>query len=150
MAAAYLVKYSGPRGEACPDCVVPIQPHAGECIGELAARIKTAIVRARGGSWKGHDVTLRKVEYLGPWFEDLVTRTCPHVQAETVQTVAGERYTYLRAIDPNKDRCEVCRKLTAFDALLDACQSAEEWINEAGGPAALLDKLQAARKVAQG
>lgn len=68
MAAAYRVTYEGPSGGKCPDCVIPIESGESECVGEQAAVIKHTIVSIRGGHWKPHDVVIRKIEYIGPWF----------------------------------------------------------------------------------
>ncbi len=69
MAPAYLVKYNGPRG-ACPDAVVTLALWSDECAGDQAAKIKQAIVSARGGEWNDRDVTIREIRYLGPWFHE--------------------------------------------------------------------------------
>lgn len=68
MAAAFKVKYRGPNGD-CPDCVVPFDS-PGECVAEFADRIKEVIVNVRGGEWKKHNVTIRSIEYIGPWFSE--------------------------------------------------------------------------------
>lgn len=67
MSAAYRVSYRGPSGE-CPDCVIPIDSPCSDCVAEQAATIKNTIVSVRGGAWRPSEVTIRKIEYLGPWF----------------------------------------------------------------------------------
>ena len=71
MAAAYLVKYTGPGGRACPDAVVIFDSGFGEDIAELAPLAKRVLVDARGGldGWNEHSVDLQEMRYLGPWFE---------------------------------------------------------------------------------
>lgn len=66
MAAAFLVKYIGPIGE-CPDAVV-VFDSPGDCVAEFAKRIQATLVEARGGCWNEHDVRIREIQYLGPWF----------------------------------------------------------------------------------
>lgn len=68
MAAAFRVSYRGPSGD-CPDCVIPTESYESECIADQAAMIKATIVKIRGGHWRPSDVTIRRIEYLGPWFE---------------------------------------------------------------------------------
>lgn len=68
--AAFRVSYKGPSGSECPDCIVPFDSDCGECVADLAARMKNIIVAARGGGWKPHQVTITKIEYIGPWFSE--------------------------------------------------------------------------------
>ena len=68
MAAAFRVKSQGPGGD-CPDGIVPFDS-PGECVAEFADRIKDVLVSARGGDWEPHDVTIIKIEYVGPWFTE--------------------------------------------------------------------------------
>lgn len=68
MAAAFRVKYRGPTGD-CPDAVVIFDGGYGECAAELATQIKQALVKPRGGHWQSHDVMIREIVYIGPWFD---------------------------------------------------------------------------------
>lgn len=67
MSAAFLVKYRGPSGD-CPNAVVSFNSTSGKCVAGVASRVKELLVRARGGAWQDHEVTLREVTYLGPAF----------------------------------------------------------------------------------
>lgn len=66
MSAAYRIKYRGPTGD-CPDAVVTFEAPI-ECAVELAQKIKQSLISPRGGHWEPHDVTVREIIYLGPWF----------------------------------------------------------------------------------
>jgi hypothetical protein len=69
VSAAFRVKYRGPTGD-CPDAVVTFRTGDGECAADVAKDIKKRLVDARGGAWKEHEVTVRAIEYLGPWFRE--------------------------------------------------------------------------------
>jgi len=75
MAVAFKVKYEH-NSRACPDCIMVFETvdqvgptdSMTECVGELAIKIKERLVSARGGNWEARNVTIRSIEYLGPWF----------------------------------------------------------------------------------
>ena len=67
MAAAFKVEYLGRGGFQCPTCVIPFDS-PGDCVAKFAERIKEILVNARGGDWKPHDITIKSIEYIGPWF----------------------------------------------------------------------------------
>lgn len=50
--------------------------------------------------------------------------SCSHLECRTVVECTGKPHVFLMAIDPQADvDCEVCRKLNAFDDLLEACKA---------------------------
>ena len=71
MAAAYLVKYTGPSGRPCPDAVVIFDSGFDEDVGRLASLAKKALVDDRAGldGWTELNVHMQEMRYLGPWFE---------------------------------------------------------------------------------
>lgn len=54
-----------------------------------------------------------------------ILKTCPHIETTTAVMAAGDSFTHLNSLNPEgKHDCEVCRKLLAFDGLLEACKEA--------------------------
>lgn len=56
--------------------------------------------------------------------------TCEHIRCETLRTAVGDVHTFLVGIDnpAGTKTCEVCRKLEAFDALLESCRELLRWL----------------------
>lgn len=62
----FRVSYSH-SGLDCPDCVVPIRS-PDVCVADVSQAVKEAIVYVRGALWSLDEVTIQKIEAVGPVF----------------------------------------------------------------------------------